>query len=122
MTSAADDFAFDTDEVRGNAVEKFKALNISSGDEVEQLYHAVVKTMDDMNEQIVQIKTQAKRISDMQHNIIITMADIVESRDENTGGHIRRTAESVLSAILIWRCLWQAITTKSGTAEVIPRA
>lgn len=56
MTSAADDFAFDTDEDRGNAVEKFKALNISSGDEVEQLYHAVVKTMDDMNEQIVQIK------------------------------------------------------------------
>lgn len=95
MTSAADDFAFDTDEVRGNAVEKFKALNISSGDEVEQLYHAVVKTMDDMNEQIVQIKTQAKRISEMQHNIIITMADIVESRDENTGGHIRRTAEYV---------------------------
>ncbi len=95
MTSAADDFAFDTDEVRGNAVEKFKALNISSGDEVEQLYHAVAKTMDDMNEQIVQIKTQARHISDMQHNIIITMADIVESRDENTGGHIRRTAEYV---------------------------
>lgn len=95
MTSAADDFAFDTDEDRGNAVEKFKALNISSGDEVEQLYHAVVKTMDDMNEQIIQIKTQAKHISDMQHNIIITMADIVESRDENTGGHIRRTAEYV---------------------------
>lgn len=95
MTSAADDFAFDTDEDRGNAVEKFKSLNISSGDEVEQLYHAVVKTMDDMNEQIVQIKTQAKHISDMQHNIIITMADIVESRDENTGGHIRRTAEYV---------------------------
>ncbi|MGN0696023.1 MAG: HD-GYP domain-containing protein, partial [Oscillospiraceae bacterium] len=38
---------------------------------------------------------QAKRISDMQHNIILTMADIVESRDENTGGHIRRTAEYV---------------------------
>lgn len=95
MTSAADDFAFDTDEDRGNAVEKFKALDIKSGDEIEQLYHAVAKTMDDMNEQIVQIKTQARHISDMQHNIIITMADIVESRDENTGGHIRRTAEYV---------------------------
>lgn len=95
ITSAADDFAFDTDEDRGNAVEKFKALDIKSGDEIEQLYHAVAKTMDDMNEQIVQIKTQARHISDMQHNIIITMADIVESRDENTGGHIRRTAEYV---------------------------
>ena len=32
---------------------------------------------------------------EMQHNIIITMADIVENRDENTGGHIRRTAKYV---------------------------
>lgn len=32
---------------------------------------------------------------EMQHNIIITMADIVENRDENTGGHIKRTAKYV---------------------------
>lgn len=31
----------------------------------------------------------------MQHNIIITLADIVENRDENTGGHIKRTAKYV---------------------------
>ena len=31
----------------------------------------------------------------MQHNIIVTMADIVENRDENTGGHIKRTATYV---------------------------
>ncbi len=31
----------------------------------------------------------------MQHNIIVTMADIVENRDESTGGHIRRTARYV---------------------------
>lgn len=36
-----------------------------------------------------------KQISDMQFNIITTMADIVESRDGNTGGHIRRTAKYV---------------------------
>ncbi len=32
---------------------------------------------------------------EMQHNIIVTMADIVENRDESTGGHIRRTATYV---------------------------
>lgn len=36
-----------------------------------------------------------EQVSDMQFNIITTMADIVESRDGNTGGHIRRTARYV---------------------------
>ncbi|MBR7039997.1 MAG: HD-GYP domain-containing protein [Oscillospiraceae bacterium] len=31
----------------------------------------------------------------MQHNIIVMMADIVENRDKNTGGHIKRTATYV---------------------------
>lgn len=35
------------------------------------------------------------KISDMQYNIIMMMADIVENRDENTGGHIQRTAKYV---------------------------
>ncbi|MBR0484647.1 MAG: hypothetical protein IJJ69_07735, partial [Oscillospiraceae bacterium] len=32
---------------------------------------------------------------EMQHNVIATLADIVENRDESTGGHIRRTAKYV---------------------------
>lgn len=95
MTAAASEFAYDTDERRALSMEKFKALEISSGDEIEQLYLASMKTMNDMNYQIIHIREQAKNISDMQHNIIMTMADIVESRDENTGGHIRRTADYV---------------------------
>lgn len=95
MTSAAARFAYDTDEHRAFAMEEFCSLAISSGDEVETLYNALSKTMGDMNDHISHIKEQAKHISDMQHNIILTMADIVESRDENTGGHIRRTAEYV---------------------------
>ena len=34
----------------------------------------------------------SRRVMDMQFHIIASMADIVESRDENTGGHTRRTA------------------------------
>lgn len=35
------------------------------------------------------------KVADMQFNIITVMADIVENRDENTGGHIKRTAKYV---------------------------
>lgn len=35
------------------------------------------------------------QVSEMQFSIITLMADIVENRDNNTGGHIKRTAEYV---------------------------
>lgn len=35
------------------------------------------------------------KVADMQFNIIVMMAEIVENRDENTGGHIQRTAKYV---------------------------
>lgn len=36
-----------------------------------------------------------RKFNDMQSHIITTMADIIENRDESTGGHIRRTAKYV---------------------------
>ncbi len=51
--------------------------------------------MNDMTEYVENIKIQTEHITQIQHNVITTMADIVESRDENTGGHIRRTAKYV---------------------------
>ena len=35
------------------------------------------------------------RVADIQFNVIVTMADIVENRDADTGGHIQRTAKYV---------------------------
>ena len=35
------------------------------------------------------------KVADMQFNIIVTMAEIVENRDADTGGHIQRTAKYV---------------------------
>lgn len=36
-----------------------------------------------------------EQVSSMQFNMIAMMADLVENRDENTGGHIKRTAKFV---------------------------
>lgn len=95
MTSAASGFAFTNEENREKFHETFTALDIKSGDEIEQLYLAFNKTISDMDDYVTQIKEKSEQISEIQHNIILTMADIVESRDENTGGHIRRTAAYV---------------------------
>lgn len=44
-----------------------------------------------------------ERISEFQQNIIIRLAEIIESRDENTGGHVKRTnniVKIILEAML----------------------
>ena len=55
-----------------------------------------------------------KDLLEMQHNIIITMADIVENRDENTGGHIRRTAKyvEIIAETLLEKGWYQSILNK----------
>ncbi len=57
----------------------------------------------------------------MQHNIIITMADIVENRDENTGGHIRRTAKyvEIIAIKLKAADLYGNILTEQYIADMI---
>ena len=98
MTTEALDFAFRRDDEnnplsgevpsRGNA----SRVEITSGDEIESLSRAFHKTMDDVSEYVDEVREKSRQVSDMQHNIILTMADIIESRDVNTGGHIKRTA------------------------------
>lgn len=95
MSAAAYDFAYDDDGDRTVEESRFAELDIKSGDEIENLYICFLKTMADMQEYIDSVKEQSEHIAAIQHNIIITMADIVESRDESTGGHIKRTAAYV---------------------------
>jgi HD-GYP domain-containing protein (c-di-GMP phosphodiesterase class II) len=57
----------------------------------------------------------------MQHNIIITMADIVENRDENTGGHIKRTAKyvEIIARTLQKQEKYKDILTKQYISDMI---
>lgn len=95
MAATANRFVKVNEEGRERAKEQFAALSIHTGDEVENLYESFTTAMNDMTEYVENIKIQTEHITQIQHNVITTMADIVESRDENTGGHIRRTAKYV---------------------------
>ncbi|MCL2443430.1 MAG: response regulator, partial [Treponema sp.] len=54
-------------------------------------YHLNVDEL--IRERTAQLTERTKQLVRLQNGIVYTFADIVESRDNNTGGHIERTAE-----------------------------
>ena len=97
MTACAKDFIKSSgkqDAIEENA-KQMKALEIHTGDEVEDLYTSVYKMEDDMAEQLRDIRHYADSTEKMQDGLIVTMADMVEKRDSDTGAHILKTAAYV---------------------------
>ena len=55
-----------------------------------------IRLVEQYNEQLEkEVKKKARTLVKMQDDIIVSMADTVENRDPNTGGHIMRTRECV---------------------------
>ena len=77
------------------AVRNLRAINIHTGDEVEKLYHAICDMAVNQTEQMRNIRRLAENTAKMQDGLIITMADLVENRDSDTGAHIQKTAAYV---------------------------
>ncbi|MBO4395786.1 MAG: HD domain-containing protein [Eubacterium sp.] len=86
-------FAHDNKEAMGDHVRAIHELDIVTGDEVENLYHAVSKMADDDYQYMLDIQKKNDMIMQMQSGLIMILADIVESRDKCTGDHVRKTAE-----------------------------
>ena len=85
-------FAYDSDSARKEAVEGIRELDIQTGDEIENLYHSVAKTTEDMVSAIEGEEHQKQVITRLQNGLILVLADMVESRDSFTGQHVRKTA------------------------------
>ncbi len=108
---AAACFAFDTEKDIIKSTERITKLDIRTGDEIENLYNAVAKMVSDtasyistIDEKSADIESKARLITQMQDNIIISLAYMVESRDQNTGNHIKRTAaivEAIANELLV---------------------
>ncbi|MBE5847021.1 MAG: HD domain-containing protein [Lachnospiraceae bacterium] len=73
-------------------VRKMRAISIRTDDEVERLYHAICSMALNQAEQIRNIRRYSENTARMQDGLIITMADLVESRDSDTGAHVQKTA------------------------------
>ena len=92
MDIATGNAAYNTEEARTRTVESIRRLDIHTGDEIENLYHSVVKTTEDMVGTIENVEYQNEVINKLQNGLILVLADMVESRDKCTGDHVRKTA------------------------------
>ena len=92
MALSASAFAYNSEEARENSVERIRELGIQTGDEVENLYRAFLKTTEDSVQYVEDLQNKTETISQMQNGLILVLADIVESRDQCTGDHVRKTA------------------------------
>jgi response regulator RpfG family c-di-GMP phosphodiesterase len=95
MTLSARKFAYDSEEAREISVERLQHLDIATGDEIENLYESLSKTIAETVGYLEDVEAKGEEISRMQNGLIYVLADMVESRDKNTGDHVRKTAAYV---------------------------
>ena len=92
MAYAASRFAYESEEDREDSVKYFKGLDISTGDEIENLYDSFSMTIAETVHYIAEVQEKSDVITKMQNGLILVLADMVESRDKCTGDHVRKTA------------------------------
>lgn len=93
IANSADEFAYNSEEAMEENVDRIKQLAVCTGDEVENLYDAIVKTIQDSVNYFTESKKKTEMIAHMQSGLIMLLAEMVENRDESTGDHIRKTAD-----------------------------
>ena len=92
MSNATMAFAKNLDGNRENSLKRIQGLTIQSGDEIENLYGAILENAEETVQYSADVKQKSEQISQMHNGLIMVLADLVESRDECTGNHIRNTA------------------------------
>ena len=95
LAKITSDFAYTNDEARESTLESIKELEIKTGDEIEHLYKSIAKTTRDTVNYINESQRKNEAISTFQSGMINVMADLVESRDQSTGEHIKNTSAYV---------------------------
>ena len=95
MAYTASKFSDHKEEALQETADMFKHLLIYTGDETENLYNAFTDMTEENLEYLKDIQKKNLMINQMQDALILVLADMVESRDHNTGDHVKKTAEYV---------------------------
>ncbi|MCR5772022.1 MAG: HD domain-containing protein [Butyrivibrio sp.] len=93
MVVRARDFKYDSEEARKANVERLTDLDIHTGDEIERLYNSMIQVTKDSMKNFGKMRQKSDYIEQMQSDLIMIIADMVENRDESTGDHIKKTSE-----------------------------
>ena len=100
MTMAARNFKYDDVDTLGAGVKRMQNLKISTNDEIESLYDSLSETIAKTVEVMKDVKVKGDELAHIQNGLIYVLADLVESRDQNTGDHVRKTAAYVRMILL----------------------
>ena len=92
MSQSASAFVYDNEEDLESNLERINKLDIHTGDEIENMYHAFSVTTENNLHYAADLQAKNETISQMQNALILVLADMVENRDEETGDHVRKTA------------------------------
>ncbi len=92
MARVTDALSYGSPEARKQSVESVRALNIRTGDEIENLYETFERTTTATVGYIEDVEKKSAQINKLQNGLILVLADMVESRDQCTGDHVRKTA------------------------------
>ncbi|WP_294430087.1 HD domain-containing phosphohydrolase [uncultured Treponema sp.] len=97
IAACVDNFARTSENIEklDENVRTIRSLDIRTGDEVEKLYKAICRMTLNQAEQMRDIIRLSESTMKMQDGLIITMADMVENRDSDTGAHVQKTAAYV---------------------------
>ena len=97
ITRSAKDFIKNIGNQRtmDESAQKFAELDIQAHNEVGDLYRTISKMETDMAKQLRDIRQYAEKNEKMQNGLMVLMADMVETRDSDTGNHIHKTAAYV---------------------------
>ena len=93
MVVTARSFKYDSEEARIANVERMSELDICTGDEIERLYNSFIQVTKDSVKSFSKMRQKSDYIEQMQSNLIMILADMVENRDESTGDHIKKTSK-----------------------------
>ncbi len=85
----------DSQKTMDEDVKMFRRLGIHTGDELENLYLSASSMTKNQAEQLRSIRHLSESTANMQDGLIITMADLVESRDSDTGAHVQKISAYV---------------------------
>ena len=120
MTFVAGEFAYNSEDDLETGVRRLKSLDIATADEIENLYHVLVKTISETVGYIDDVREKGEQITRMQEGLIYIMADLVEGRDKTTGDHVHKTAAYVRLILELMReeGLYPDILTDAYVEEV----
>jgi len=93
MANTSSALSDDCEDNLEKTAKAFKEIKIETGDEIENLYNSFLTMIEAHLASVQALKSRNETISALQNSIIIALADLVESRDQSTGEHVKNTAE-----------------------------